>query len=73
MKIKMNYWKVLSIIFILLIIVLTIFLYTNSYYDFNGMKIKKSTMDDFSRAMNDKPFKLCDTIQNKCMVTGRLK
>jgi len=73
MKEKINYWKILSVMFILLILVLTFVLYTNQYYDFNGMKIKKATLNDFSKVMNDKPFRLCSLESNQCMTIGRLK
>lgn len=75
MKNKINYWKVLSIIFIVLIVILSFVLYSqyNSYYEFGGVKIKQSTINDFSEVMGDKPFRLCDTIQNKCMIIGRIK
>ena len=74
MKTKTNYWKISAITLILLIVVLSFNLYSNQYYDIGGMKIKKSTVNDFSNSMNDKPFRLCDTsIEDKCLMFARIK
>lgn len=71
---KINYFKVLSIMFMILIVALSFVLYTqqSSYYEFGKSKIKQSTINDFSEVMNNQPFKLCD-IQNQCITIARIK
>ena len=74
-KTQVNPYMILSIVFMLAIIVLGTMLYANQYYDFgNGFKIKKSTLNGLSEAMNDNPFRLCDTSnQNNCLIIARIK
>ena len=72
---QINYFKILSIVFMLAIIVLSSILYIqqSSYYEIAGVKIKQSTINDFSSVMNNQPFRLCDTIQNKCITIARIR
>ncbi len=73
-KNKINPYMILSIVFMLAIIVLGTYLYINQSYNFNGFKIKKSTLNDFSETMNNQPFRLCDTnSDNRCVIFGRIK
>jgi hypothetical protein len=68
-----NPYMILSIVFTILILVLSFVLYIqSSYYEIGGIKIKQSTINDFSNVMNDKPFRLCDTM-NQCVMFGRIK
>ena len=73
MRKKTNYWMIASIVFIVLTFIFATLCFTNYSYDFgNGIKIKKSTLDDFSKSMEDKPFQLCNMNNKNCMVIGKL-
>lgn len=71
MKNKINYWKVISIIFIVLIIFLSTFLIIrkNQKYNFGNFEIKKSQFNNIANFMEGKSkgFIICDIETDKCV------
>ena len=75
MKNKINIYKIISVVFIMMLLGLAFLIYRQSQatYDFGVVKIKKSSVNAISETMDDKPFKICEMESNQCVVIGRIK
>ena len=64
----MNYWKILSIIFIVVVIGLSINLYVqNQKYNLGGLEIKKTQLNGISDVVGN-DYVICDMESNKCSI-----
>jgi len=70
----MNKYKILSIVFILIILGLSINLYNKQQtYDLGVFEIKKSQLNELSEAVDNNNFLLCQINQNKCVRINKIK
>lgn len=65
----MNPWKIISIIFVLLIIGLSFNIYSqNKNLDFGAFKINKIVFEDIMNYFDtDQPVMICKISENKCL------
>ena len=75
MKNKINIYKIISVVFIMMLLGLAFLIYRQSQatYDFGVVKIKKSSVNAISEAMDNKLFRICEIESNQCVVIGRIK
>lgn len=72
---EFNIWKVLTLVFavIAVVLVLSMAIQGGKYYDFgNGFRLKKSTVNDISKAMDNEPFRICSIHSEDCLTIGKI-
>lgn len=77
MKKKTNVWKVMTIIFGILILgYISFSVYqekTTQYYDFGGFKISTENFGKLSSISTTNSFQICNILANKCVTINKVR
>lgn len=72
---KTNYWMVLSLIFILILVMVSLNLYEEKIlkYNFNGFEISKKGFNNLLDVTEFGEFQLCSIEENKCVLVTKIE